>query len=488
VTEARGARYDAAVVGSGPNGLAAAITLAEAGRRVVVLEAADEPGGGLRSAPLTNAGFLHDVCSAVHPLALGSPFFRSLDLGRHGLAFLHPPLPLAHPFDDGTAAALHTSLAGTAAALGRDAAAYHAWLAPLVRDWRPLVDLVLQPLRPRPVAPLLAARFGARALPSASATARGLFRGRDARALVAGLAAHAILPLERAGTSAFALVLATLAHAVGWPVPRGGSRSLAAALLAELAERGGSVRTGQDVATLADVPTEGEVVLCLSPRATLAVAGERFGEGYRRALAGYRYGPGVFKLDLALDGPVPWRAGACRLAGTVHVGGTFEEIAAAERAVWAGEHPAHPFVIAAQPSLVDPTRARAGRHVLWAYCHVPHGSTRDMTEPLLAQLERFAPGLRERIVGLHALTAEGFERHDPNYVGGDINVGVQDLRGQLFRPVARWDPYATPDARIALGSSATPPGGGVHGMAGWGAARSLLRRAEHRRGRESRMR
>jgi phytoene dehydrogenase-like protein len=480
---------DAVVVGSGPNGLAAAITLARAGRRVTVLEGADEPGGGLRSSALTEPGFLHDVCSAVHPLAVGSPFFRGVDLARHGLAWIHPPLCVAHPFDDGSAVALHRSSSETAAALGADGAAYAALVAPLVRDARRLLDDLLRPLRPRGGMSLLPlAHFGLRALPSAATLARTLFRGRDARALFAGLAGHAIQPLERPGTSAFALVLALLGHTVGWPLPRGGARSVARALAAELAELGGRIVTGRRVGSLADVPTEGEIVLCLSPRGALAVAGERFDAPYRRALAAYRYGPGVFKLDLALDAPVPWSAPACALAGTVHVGGTFEEIAEAERAVWRGEHPERPFVIVAQPSLFDETRAPPGRHTLWAYCHVPHGSTRDMAEPILAQLDRFAPGVRARIIAVHAMDAAAFERHDPNYVGGDINVGVQDLRGQFLRPVPRWDPYATPDARIVLGSAATPPGGGVHGMAGWGAAQSLLTRSEALPGRGGRIR
>jgi phytoene dehydrogenase-like protein len=466
--------HEVVVVGSGPNGLAAALTVAQAGRSVLVLEAHDEIGGGTRTAELTLPGFLHDVCSAVHPLGIASPFFRALPLAEKGVTWLHPPFPLAHPLDDGSAVVVQRSLEATAASLGRDGSAYTRLLGPLVREWQPLLDTFLGPLR-SVRHPLLMARFGVPALAPAATLAK-LF-GRDAtRALVAGLAAHAIQPLERAGTGAFALMLGTLAHAVGWPVPRGGARTLAAALRTLLEEHGGEVRTGREVLSVAEFPRARAILLDLAPRGVLRLAGATVPPRYRRALERYRYGPGVFKLDLALSEAVPWAAEACRRAGTVHVGGTLEEIARAERQVWRGVHPERPFVIVAQPSLVDDTRAPAGAHTLWAYCHVPHGSDVDMREPILAQIERFAPGFRRLVLAAHGTSAAAFGRYNPNYVGGDINTGVQDLRQQFARPVARWDPYATPDGRLFVCSAATPPGGGVHGMCGFGAARSALRR------------
>ena len=467
--------YDAVVVGSGPNGLAAAVTLARSGVRVLVLEARGTAGGGTRSAALTLPGFVHDVCSAVHPLGVASSFFRNLPLADHGLQWVHPGVPLAHPLDGGRAVVLHRSLDDTAAALGRDGAAYRALFEPFVRDWEALLETFLGPLHV-PRHPLLAARFGVRALPSAALLARACFREEPARALFAGLAAHAILPLERPATAAFGLMLGVLAHAVGWPAPRGGAGAIPAALRSYLEAQGGEVRTGFEVRSLADVPTQGPILFDLAPRGVLAIAGERFGAPYRRALQRYRHGPGVFKLDLALRGPVPWAAPACREAGTVHVGGTADEIARAEREVWRGGHPERPFVLVAQGSLFDDTRAPPGRHTLWAYCHVPNGSRRDMTDAIVRQIERFAPGFGETILASHTMTAADVERYDPNFVGGDIATGVQDL-GQLFtRPVARRDPYATPDARLFICSAATPPGGGVHGMCGVHAAGSALRR------------
>jgi phytoene dehydrogenase-like protein len=469
----RSGAYDAVVVGSGPNGLAAAVTLARSGVRVLVLEAHDVAGGGTRSAALTLPGFVHDVCSAVHPLGAASSFFRDLPLADHGLQWVHPGVPLAHPLDGGRAVVLHRSLDETAAALGRDGAAYRFLVEPFVREWEALLDTFLGPLHV-PRHPVLAARFGARALPSAAFVGRA-FREEPARALFAGLAAHAIQPLERPATAAFALMLGVLAHAVGWPSPRGGAGAIPAALQAYLEALGGEVRTGHEVRSLEDVPTDGPILFDLAPRGVLALAGERFPAPYRRALQRYRHGPGVFKLDLALAGPVPWAAEACRGAGTVHVGGTADEIAMAEREVWRGGHPERPFVLVAQGSLFDDARAPAGRHTLWAYCHVPNGSRRDMSEAIVRQIERFAPGFRASILASHTMTAVDVERYDPNFVGGDIATGVQDLRQLFTRPVARRDPYATPDARLFICSAATPPGGGVHGMCGVHAARSALR-------------
>jgi phytoene dehydrogenase-like protein len=468
------AAYDAAVVGSGPNGLAAAIALARAGARVVVLEAHEEAGGGTRSAALTLPGFVHDVCSSVHPLGHASPFLRALPLADHGLRWVHPGVPLAHPLDDGSAVVLHRCLDETAAGLAGDGAAYRWLFEPFVREWEAVLDTFLGPLR-LPRRPDLMARFGARALVPAAGAARALFARERARALFAGLAAHAIQPLERPGTSAFALMLGMLGHAVGWPSPRGGAGSLAGALIAHLAELGGDLRTGRRVVSLDEVPTAGPVLLDLAPRGVLGLAGHRFPRSYGRGLRRYRHGPGVFKLDLALREPVPWTAEACRAAGTVHVGGSAGEIAAAERAVWRGRHPERPFVLVTQASLFDDTRAPPGRHALWAYCHVPNGSRRDMREAIVRQIERFAPGFRDTILAESAMDAAAVERYDPNFVGGDIATGVQDLRQQFARPMLRRDPYATPDPRLFICSAATPPGGGVHGMCGFHAAASALR-------------
>lgn len=467
-------RYDAAVVGSGPNGLAAAITLARAGRSVVVFERADTAGGGLRSRELTLPGFMHDVCSAIHPLGLGSPFFQSLPLARFGLEWVHPPLAIAHPLADGSAAALARSVEATAAALGEDYSAYRRLFAPLARDWDALAAGILGPLRP-PRHPVALARFGLSAVQSARGLAERSFRGMAARALVGGMAAHSMLPLEQPPSAAAPLVLGALGHAVGWPVARGGSQAIANALAAYLRSLGGEIVTGAPVESLAQLPPSRAVLCDVTPRQLLCLAGDRLPASYRRQLERYRYGPGAFKLDLALDAPVPWIAGACRRAGTVHVGGTLEEIASSERAVWRGVASERPFVLVAQQSLFDTTRAPAGKHTLWAYCHVPHGWSGDMTARIEAQIERFAPGFRARILARHAMGPADLERYDPNYVGGDINGGVQDFFQLFTRPVPRISPYATPVAGLYLCSSSTPPGGGVHGMCGYWAAQAALR-------------
>ena len=468
-------KYDAVVVGSGPNGLAAAIALAQAGRRVQIVEAEETVGGGMRTAELTLPGFLHDVCSAVHPLGYSSPFFRSLPLHRHGLEWVQPDIPLAHPLDDGTAAALHRSLRDTAAGLGRDAAAYHALFAPFARRWEALAaDLLGPPLR-RPGYPLLLARFGLPAMRSAAGLARARFRDAPAAALFAGIAAHATVPLERPLTASFGLVLGAAGHAAGWPVARGGSGTIAAALESCARALGVSMVTGRRVRHTDDVPPAGAVLFDVTPRQLLRIAGHRLPAWYRWQLARYRYGPGVFKVDYALDGPVPWTAAACRRAGTVHVGGTLEEIAATERTVAAGGHPERPFVLVAQQSIADPTRAPAGKHTLWAYCHVPNGSTEDMTGRIEAQIERFAPGFQARILARHVMTPAALERHNENYVGGDIGGGSSAGLQLILRPAAGLAPYRTPSPGIYLCSSSTPPGGGVHGMCGYWAARAALR-------------
>ena len=467
---------DAIVVGSGPNGLAAAITLARAGKSVVVYEGHATVGGGMRSAELTLPGFVHDVCSAVQGTSTASPFFRDLDLGRFGLELIDPPAPLAHVLDGGRVAVLERSVAGTAAGLGIDGPAYRRLMGPLVRDADAVMDLVLGPIFRVPRHPLAAARFGLPALRSAVGLARARFQGDEARALLAGVGAHSMLRLERPLTASFGLVLAITAHAYGWPVVRGGTGQLAEALAAELRSLGGEIVTGHSVTAFSDLPAARAVLFDTTPRALAAIAGERLPGGYRRRLEGFRYGPGVVKVDWALSDPIPWTAEGARRAGTVHLGGTLDEIRASEAEVAAGRHPERPFVIVVQQSRFDASRAPDGRHTGWAYCHVPSGSTVDMTGRIEAQLERFAPGFRETILGRSVRLPADMQAYNPNYVGGDINAGIEDLRQLFTRPVARLDPYSTPTRGIYLCSSSTPPGGGVHGMCGVWAARSALRR------------
>ncbi len=467
--------YDALVVGAGPNGLAAAITLALEGCSVLVLEAKDTIGGGTRTAELTLPGFAHDVCSAVHPLGVGSPFFRQLPLAEHDLEWIHPSAPLAHPLDDGSAVLLERSIQATSETLDTDAIAYRRLMARLAAEWDKLAQDLLGPLPIPPRHPLALARFGLRAVRSAKSLAQSLFQGERACALLGGLAAHSMLPLERPPTAAFGLLLGITAHAVGWPIARGGSRRIADALAGHLCSLGGEIITDRLVQSIDELPPAPAILFDVSPRQLLSVAGHRLPAAYRRRLSGYRYGPGVFKVDFAIDGPIPWRAEACQRAGTVHVGGTMEEIAAAERAVWRGEHPKRPFVLLAQQSLFDPSRAPAGKHTVWAYCHVPHASSVDMAGRIEAQIERYAPGFRDRILARSTKTALEMELYNPNYIGGDINAGVQDLRQHFTRPVFRFVPYSTPVRGLYLCSSSTPPGAGVHGLCGHYAARAALR-------------
>jgi phytoene dehydrogenase-like protein len=467
--------HNAVVVGAGPNGLAAAIALAQHGQSVLVLEGAATIGGGCRTAELTLPGFQHDICSAIHPLALASPFFKTLPLASYGLEWVYSPLELAHPFDDGSAAVLERSITRTARRLGDDGPAYARLMQPLLDDFEILAQALLGPL-PFPRHPLALARFGLSGLRTAGSLARSRFHGTQARALFAGMAAHSMLALDRPATAAYGLMLGLFGHAVGWPLARGGSQQFTNALADYFRDLGGEIQTSTQVTSLASMPDARAVLLDVTPRQILAIAGDALPEHYTRQLRHFRYGSGVFKLDWALDGPVPWTAEECSQAATVHLGGTLEEIEHSEQLVAKGEHPERPFVILAQQSLFDPTRAPEGKQALWGYCHVPNGSTVDMTARIEAQIERFAPGFGERIIARSAMNTADFQRHNPNNIGGDINGGMQDIRQLFTRPAVRLDPYSTPNQRLFICSSSTPPGGGVHGMGGYHAAKSALRK------------
>jgi phytoene dehydrogenase-like protein len=465
---------DAIVVGAGPNGLAAAVVLAQAGRAVTVYDAADTPGGGTRTAELTLPGFRHDVCSAVHPLALSSPFFRTLPLEAHGLEWDQPPYPLAHPFADGSAVILHRSVEDTATGLGRDGKAYRRLMQPFAGRWHRLAESLLAPRLGFPRELVLTARFGRAAVRSARGLAEVVFDSHKARALFGGLAAHSTMPIEAPFTAGFGLMLAAAGHGAGWPVARGGSQSIADALASYLQSLGGEIVTGHRVDSLDELPAVPAVLLDVAPRQAVRIAGRRLSSRTRERLLRYRYGPGAFKVDYALDAPIPWRAPACREAGTVHVGGALWEIAASEAAVARAQHSERPFVILAQQSLFDPTRAPAGKHTAWAYCHVPNGSRLDMTERIEAQIERFAPGFRKLILARHSASVQALEAYNANYVGGDISGGALDGRQLVLRPAAALNPYRLA-AGVYLCSASAPPGPGVHGMCGYHAARAVLR-------------
>lgn len=461
------------MVGAGPNGLAAAITLAQAGLKTVLREAQPAIGGGLRAEALTLPGFTHDVCSAVYAVALTSPFFTSLPLDRYGLEWVQPPVPLAHPLDDGSAALLERSLEATAQGLGPGGPAWARLHGPFVRAWPRLAhDLLAPPLR-FPRSPLLMARFGLQAVRPATSVARGL-GGAKARALFAGNAAHSFLALDTPGTAAFGLLLSGAGHAVGWPIPRGGSGRIADALAAYFRSLGGEILTSAPLERIEELDGTRIILLDLTPRQVLRVAGARLPPWYRRALERYRYGSAAFKVDWALDGPTPWTAPECARAATVHLGGTLEEIAASEAAHVRGALHERPFVLFVQPTLFDPTRAPPGRHTAWAYCHVPHGYAGDALDRIERQVERYAPGFRERILARSVLTPADLERRNANLVGGDISGGMMDLPQVFARPIARPTPYRTPLRGVYLCSSSTPPGGGVHGMSGHLAARAAV--------------
>lgn len=465
--------YDAVVVGAGPNGLTAACVLARAGRRVLLVEARETIGGGVSSGELTLPGFVHDLGSAVHPFGVASPIFRSLGLERFGLHWIQPPTPLVHPLDDGRAATLERSVHATAIGLGYDGETYYRLMAPLAHWWRRIQPLVLNPLRV-PRYPFTAARFGLRAFWSVTLLARMLFRADEAPALLAGLGGHSFLPLEAPFSAAPALVLGALGHTVGWPIPQGGAQALADALVACLRAHGGEIRTGWRIEHLAELPAAGSYLLDVTPRQLLRIAGDRLPPRYIRRLEGFRPAPGVFKLDYALDGPVPWSNPAGLRAATLHLGGTLAEIAAAERAPHRGEHAARPYVLLAQPTLFDSTRAPAGKHIVWAYCHVPHGSSIDMTDAVEAQIERFAPGFRQRIIARHGMNCADMEAWNANLIGGDISGGLPDWRQLFARPALSLNPWRTPAPGVYLCSSSTPPGPGVHGMCGYHAALAAL--------------
>jgi phytoene dehydrogenase-like protein len=469
-------RYDAVIVGSGPNGLSAGIALAQQGCSVLIVEAADVPGGGVRSDELTLPGFINDPCASLFPLTRTSPFLSNLPLEKYGLEWIHSPGVLAHPFDDGTALVVDRSLDCTVDRLEIDGAAYRRLIQFLLDDWGRFAHDLLGPFPFPPQTPITYMRFSLNALRSAAGLSKSLFSGQKARALFAGMAGHSILPLEKLTSGAFGIVISATAHSVGWPFPKKGAGALSQALVDHFRFLDGELVTGCLIEHMDQLPEFRVALFDVSPRSFLDIMGDRLPALYRRTLSRFRYGPGVCKVDYALDGPVPWIAEDSFQAATLHLGGTMEEIALSEKLVAEGKHPEKPYVLVAQTSLFDPTRAPHGKHTLWAYCHVPQSSSVDMTPRIEAQIERFAPGFTRLILARSVRTAVDMERYNPNYVGGDINTGIQDLFQLFTRPAPRVNPYSTPIKNVFLCSSATPPGGGVHGMSGYHAAQAALRR------------
>ena len=465
--------YDAVVVGAGPNGLAAAILMQQNGLSVLLIEGKETIGGGMRSAELTLPGYLHDICSAIHPLAVSSPFFETLPLAEYGLEFIYPDIAAAHSFDDGSAAILKNSIEETASQFGIDQETYINLIQPVVNDWPLIAPDALGPLH-FPKHPIAMARFGLKALRSASSVA-GSFKAEKAKGLFAGMAAHCMQPLNNLSSAATALVLLSAAHLKGWPLPKGGSQRIANALASYFVSLGGKIETNTYIKSLDQLPSSNAVLFDVTPRQLLQIAGHKFSSIYKWQLERYRYGMGIFKIDWALEGQIPFTNELCRKAGTVHLGNTFAEIAASEQSAWNGQTAEKPFVLMAQQSLFDNSRAPEGKHTAWAYCHMPGGSTIDMTEAIEQQVERFAPGFRDRILARHVMNSAQVEEYNPNYIGGDINGGAFDL-GQLFtRPALRWSPYRTSSKGLYICSSSTPPGGGVHGMCGYHAAKRALK-------------
>lgn len=465
--------YDAIVIGSGPNGLAAAIAMQQQGLSVLLIEGKSKIGGGLSTQELTLPGFKHDICSAIHPMAVASPFFKTLPLSEHGLEYLYPDLAAAHPFDDGTAAVLDHDIAKTAAYLGTDARTYQSLMESVTAAW-PLIDRdALGPLR-LPAHPLAMAGFGLKALTSASGFVKR-FKEKQARGLFGGMAAHSIQPLNNLSTTAIGLVLMAAGHLKGWPIPKGGSGTIAQALGSYFKSIGGTIETDTFISSLKQLPSAHAVLFDVTPSQLLKIAGHEFSALYQWQLRRYRYGMGVYKIDWALDGPIPFKAKECQVAGTLHLGNTFEEIAVGELQTSKGIQAEKPFVLLAQQSLFDQSRAPKGKQVAWGYCHVPNGSTQNMTDSIEKQVERFAPGFRDRIIGRHTMDTQQMEAHNPNYIGGDINGGILDIRQLFTRPTLRWSPYKTSAKGLYICSSATPPGGGVHGMCGYHAAKRVLK-------------
>ena len=467
-------KYDAIIIGSGPNGLAAGIRLAQEGLSVKIFEKEDTIGGGTRTQELTRPGFHHDICSAIHPLAKASPFLKGLPLQDYGLEWIQPEVPVVHPLDDQPAGALFRSFDETVNHLGSDGKTYQKWVSPFIDSWDDLLDDILAPFSPIPHNPILMARFGLKALRSANGFAKR-YETKKARALFAGLAAHGIMPFDATATAAIGLVLGTAAHTVGWPYPKGGSYTITKAMGGYFESLGGEIETGVEITSVQELPDANAILFNNTPRQILDIAGERLPRSYAKKLQQYEYGQGVFKLDFALSDPIPWKDELCRKAGTVHLGGIFEEIAASEKQSANGQHPEKPYVLVAQQSLGDDRRAPGNKHTGWAYCHVPNGSTEDMTEPIVRQIERFAPGFRDCIIEEHAMHARDMQAYNPNYIGGDINGGRADITQLFTRPAGLFNPYHIPKTCMYIASSSTPPGGGVHGMCGYHAAESALR-------------